>query len=121
MFSGYNDKISVLVGHVLEKVKGLVVDPQRLSVMKETGNISLVSLPSLLNLAISKLQLEWENFFLEKSYTISDFHARYLLSEHQWTTEEKLRNCLVSTYIQEVEHRLNINLSCYYRGYSKNI
>lgn len=35
MFSGYNDKISVLVGHLLEKVKGIVVDPQRLSVLKE--------------------------------------------------------------------------------------
>ena len=35
MFGGYNDKIPVLVGHVLEKVKGLVVDPQRLSVIKE--------------------------------------------------------------------------------------
>ena len=35
MFGGYNDKIPVLVRHVLEKVKGLVVDPQRLSVMKE--------------------------------------------------------------------------------------
>lgn len=27
--------MSTLVGHVLEKVKGLVVDPQRLAVIKE--------------------------------------------------------------------------------------
>ena len=33
--NGYNDKMSVLVQHVLEKIKGLVVNPQRLTVMKE--------------------------------------------------------------------------------------
>jgi len=33
--SGYNDKMSALVGHVLEKVKALVVDPQRLEVIKD--------------------------------------------------------------------------------------
>lgn len=33
--SGYNDKMAVLVKHVLEKIKGLVVEPVRLDVMKE--------------------------------------------------------------------------------------
>lgn len=33
--SGYNDKISVLAGHILEKVKGPVVDPERLAVIRE--------------------------------------------------------------------------------------
>lgn len=33
--NGYNDKMTVLVQHVLEKVKGLVVNPERLAVMKE--------------------------------------------------------------------------------------
>ena len=33
--SGYNDKMAVLVKHVLEKIKGLVVNPARLEVMKE--------------------------------------------------------------------------------------
>lgn len=33
--SGYNDKLSILVKHVLEKLKGLVVSPDRLAVMKE--------------------------------------------------------------------------------------
>ena len=32
---GYNDKMAVLVKHVLEKIKGLVVNPVRLEVMKE--------------------------------------------------------------------------------------
>ena len=90
MLSGYNDKMSVLLGHLLEKVKGLVVDPQRLSVIKEQVTFLLVSFPSLLNLTICKLRLEWENFFLEKSYNISDFYTRYVLSERQWTIEEKL-------------------------------
>lgn len=33
--NGFNDKMSVLVKHVLEKIKGIVIDPGRLAVMKE--------------------------------------------------------------------------------------
>jgi insulysin len=33
--SGYNDKISVLCEHVVEKLAGLLVNPERLEVMKE--------------------------------------------------------------------------------------
>lgn len=34
--NGYNDKISVLAQHVLDKIKTLVVDPRRLEVIKES-------------------------------------------------------------------------------------
>lgn len=34
--SGYSDKISVLVHHVLDKIKTLEVNEQRLEVMKES-------------------------------------------------------------------------------------
>jgi len=37
--NGYNDKVAVLVQDVLDKIKGLVVDPQRLEVMKEQVGI----------------------------------------------------------------------------------
>ena len=33
--TGYNDKMFVLAQHILDKIKGLVVDPKRLSVIKE--------------------------------------------------------------------------------------
>jgi secreted Zn-dependent insulinase-like peptidase len=33
--SGYNDKLPVLAHHVLEKIKDIEVDPERLRVMKE--------------------------------------------------------------------------------------
>lgn len=39
--NGYNDKMTVLVQHVLEKIKGLVVRPDRLAVMKE--QVSLIA------------------------------------------------------------------------------
>ena len=32
---GYNDKMFVLAQYILDKIKGLVVNPQRLSVIKE--------------------------------------------------------------------------------------
>ncbi|KAG6833674.1 hypothetical protein H0H87_002870 [Tephrocybe sp. NHM501043] len=71
--SGYNDKLSVLVGKVLETVKSLAVNCQRLEVMKEQN------------------QREWRNFFLGQSYTLSDYFGRYLLTADQWTLEEKLK------------------------------
>jgi insulysin len=33
--SGYNDRISVFCKHVVEKLAGLLVNPERLEVMKE--------------------------------------------------------------------------------------
>ncbi|KAH8826892.1 Metalloenzyme, LuxS/M16 peptidase-like protein [Flagelloscypha sp. PMI_526] len=70
--NGYNDRMFVLVKHILEKLKGLVVLPDRLDVMKEQA------------------KRDWENFFLGQSYTLSDYYARYLTTELQWTQEEKL-------------------------------
>ncbi|KAF8798143.1 hypothetical protein BYT27DRAFT_7124234 [Phlegmacium glaucopus] len=87
MMSGYNDKMSVLVRHILEKVKGLVVDPQRLSVKKE------------------QVRLEWQNFFLGQPYSISDFYGRYLLSEYQWTAEDKLKE-LPSVTAEDIQKHM---------------
>jgi insulysin len=42
--NGYNDKMTVLVGHVLEKVKGLAVDPQRLAVIKDQVSTSDIAI-----------------------------------------------------------------------------
>jgi insulysin len=70
--SGYNDKLHVLAKHVLEKARSLVVNPERLEVMKE------------------QLKRDWKNFFLEQPYRISDHHGRYLLTYKTWTIAEKL-------------------------------
>lgn len=69
---GYNDKMNLLTRHVLEKAKGLVVDGERLAVMKE------------------QTKRDWENIFLGPTYKMSDYYGIYLLSEKQWTYEEKL-------------------------------
>ncbi|RDB21223.1 hypothetical protein Hypma_011756 [Hypsizygus marmoreus] len=71
--NGYNDKMSVLVKHVLEKIKGLHVDPKRLAVMKEQA------------------KRDWHNFYLGQSYALSDYFGRYALTAQQWTLEEKLK------------------------------
>ncbi|KAF8965197.1 Metalloenzyme, LuxS/M16 peptidase-like protein [Flammula alnicola] len=90
--NGYNDKMSVLVRHVLEKVKGSVIDPKRLAVIKEEA------------------RREWENFFLGQSYSLSDYYARYLMSERQWTIEEKLKE-LPSVTADEVQEHMKVLLS----------
>ncbi|KAF5380968.1 hypothetical protein D9615_004092 [Tricholomella constricta] len=90
--NGYNDKLIVLVKHVLEKVKRLDVDPQRLAVMKEQN------------------KREWENFFLGQSYSLSDYFGRYIMTEQQWTLEEKLKE-LASITPEEVKAHIKQLLS----------
>jgi insulysin len=70
--SGYNDKMGVLAKHILERIRGLVVDPARLEVIKE------------------QLKRDWENFFLGQSYKISDYYGKHLLADKQWLITEKL-------------------------------
>ncbi|KAH7923541.1 hypothetical protein BV22DRAFT_1015236 [Leucogyrophana mollusca] len=72
LLSGYNDKLSVLGRHVLETVKNLQIRSDRLEVMKE------------------QVKRDWENFFLSQSYRLSDYYGRYMLTDKQWTLEEKL-------------------------------
>ncbi|KAG5637127.1 hypothetical protein H0H81_005656 [Sphagnurus paluster] len=88
--NGYNDKLAVLIKHVLEKVKGLDIDPQRLAVMKE--------------------QAKWENFFLGQSYSLSDYFGRYIMTEQQWTLQEKL-NELASVTPEEIKAHIELLLS----------
>jgi len=70
--SGYNDKLAVLMQHVLEKAKGLVVNPDRFAVITE------------------EIKRGYENFFLAQSYQLADHYARYLVTEETWTVDERL-------------------------------
>ncbi|KAJ3510226.1 hypothetical protein NLJ89_g4805 [Agrocybe chaxingu] len=90
--NGYNDKMAVLVSHVLEKVRALAIDPQRLAVVKE------------------QTRREWENFFLGQSYSLSDYYGRYLMSERAWTVDEKLKE-LPSISAEEVKAHMEQVLS----------
>ncbi|KAF8163442.1 Metalloenzyme, LuxS/M16 peptidase-like protein [Crassisporium funariophilum] len=90
--NGYNDKMSVLVRHVLEKVKGLVVNPERLSVIKD------------------QTKRDWENFFLGQSYSNSDYYGRYLMAQQQWTIDEKLKE-LPSVTPQDIQEHMKKLLS----------
>ncbi|KAJ3837999.1 Metalloenzyme, LuxS/M16 peptidase-like protein [Lentinula raphanica] len=82
---GYNDKMSVLVQHVLDKVKSLEVRPNRLRVIVEQSKHS------------------WENFFLEQSYQLSEYYGRYLMTQEQWTLDEYLKELAVEITPDEVE------------------
>ncbi|KAJ7217183.1 Metalloenzyme, LuxS/M16 peptidase-like protein [Mycena pura] len=89
---GYNDKMSVLVEHVLEKMKAIVVDPARLAIMKE------------------KAKRDLENFFLDQSYTLSNYYARYIMAEQQWT-KDKLLEELPSVTAEELQQHIRLLLS----------
>ncbi|KDQ33027.1 hypothetical protein PLEOSDRAFT_1032530 [Pleurotus ostreatus PC15] len=85
--NGYNDKMPILVHHVLEKIKTLAIDPERFAVMREQA------------------KKNWENFFLGQSYQLSEYYARYLLTEQQWTHQEKLA-VLPSVTIEDLQQHI---------------
>ncbi|KAF9482803.1 insulin-degrading enzyme [Pholiota conissans] len=88
--NGYNDKMAVLVDHVLEKIKSVPIDPKRLDVVKEEA------------------RREYENFFLGQSYSLSDYYARYLMTKQQYTQEEKLKELPTITVAEVQEHRKSL-------------
>jgi insulysin len=88
--SGYNDKMVVLVQHVLEKIKGLAVNPERLAVMKEQVSCTLLVLRLTTEDFYMKVKRDWENFYLGQSYSLSDYYGRYILTNQTWTVEERL-------------------------------
>ncbi|KAF8059523.1 Metalloenzyme, LuxS/M16 peptidase-like protein [Lyophyllum atratum] len=91
-FNGYNDKLVILIKRVLEVIKGLAVDTQRLAVMKEQN------------------QKEWESFFLHHPYTLSDYFARYIMNAQQWTPVEKLKE-LTSITPEQIQGHMKQLLS----------
>ncbi|KAJ7085711.1 Metalloenzyme, LuxS/M16 peptidase-like protein [Mycena belliarum] len=90
--NGFNDKMAVLVKHVLEKIKGIVIDSNRLAVMKEQAKRDL------------------ENFFLGQSYSLSDYYGRYILAQQQWTLEQLLKE-LPSVTAEELQQHVKLLLS----------
>ncbi|KAJ3740513.1 insulin-degrading enzyme [Lentinula detonsa] len=87
---GYNDKMSVLVQHVLDKVKSLEVRPDRLRVIIEQNKHN------------------WENFFLGQSYQLSEYYGRHLMTQEQWTVDELLKELPTISTDEIVEHAKKI-------------
>lgn len=82
---GYNDKLSVLVEHVLKKLKDITITQDRVTVVAE------------------QLQQEIENFYLTQPYTISDYYADYFLQERGWTPKQKLAE-LEHVTLSDIQH-----------------
>ncbi|EAU88742.1 insulin-degrading enzyme [Coprinopsis cinerea okayama7 len=74
--TGYNDKVSVLLKHVLENIKNIKIETGRFQAIQE------------------EVKREWRNFFFGQSYSLSDYYARHLLTEQHWTIEDKLRELM---------------------------
>ncbi|KAI0353367.1 LuxS/MPP-like metallohydrolase [Trametes cingulata] len=69
---GYNDKLHVLLRTVLEKIRDLQVQPERLCVIKE------------------KVQREYENFYMGQPSNLSEYYATWLFMPTIWTPAQKL-------------------------------
>ncbi|CEL63782.1 insulysin [Rhizoctonia solani AG-1 IB] len=82
---GYNDKLSVLMEHVLEKVKSIIITEDRVTVIAE------------------QLQQEIENFYLTQPYTLSNYYADHFLRETGWTPKQKLAELDYVT-LNDIQH-----------------
>lgn len=90
--SGYNDKLPVLARQVLERVRRLEVEPERLAVILE------------------QTKRNWQNVFLNQTYTISNYFMGYLLTESFHTILEKLKEIDTIT-AEEIEKHAQVFLS----------
>ncbi|KAI0053918.1 hypothetical protein FA95DRAFT_1551697 [Auriscalpium vulgare] len=90
VIAGYNDKLHILWRDIMEKVRNLQVQTDRLDVMKE------------------QTKRDWENFFLGQTYRISDYYGRYLMNERQWTIPEKLEALAGITAVDVQQHILSL-------------
>ncbi|KAG1891434.1 Metalloenzyme, LuxS/M16 peptidase-like protein [Suillus subluteus] len=95
---GYNEKLPVLARRVLETVRNLQVREDRLVVIKE------------------KVKRDWENFFMDQGYRLSDYYTQYMLTHNTWTIAEKLQEISNVTQDELQKHiddflvRLNIQM-----------
>lgn len=96
--SGYNDKLHVLAKDVLKRAKALKVNPERLDVMKDQVRIFCIFRGSRVNTLRLQAKREYENFFLGQPYRLSDYYARYLLTEREWTMSELLEEVSSEQY-----------------------
>ncbi|KAH9896624.1 LuxS/MPP-like metallohydrolase [Cubamyces lactineus] len=84
---GYSDKIHVLLGTVLDKLRGLQVHPDRLRVLKE------------------KIQREYENFYMGQPSGLSESYATWAFMPTIWTPAEKLLELSLITENDVSRHR----------------
>lgn len=93
--NGYNDKLHVLAHHVFEKAKTLQVKLDRLNLKKE------------------EMRRDWENFFLDQPVRVSDYLAKYLLTERDWTLVEKLSELSCKYLVNRSVQYAHESCSCY--------
>ncbi|CAO1621115.1 unnamed protein product [Jaminaea pallidilutea] len=95
---GYNDKLAVLMSHILKAIRGFSVDPARFEIVKDT------------------VARAYENFRLEMPYQHANYYTTYLTVERMWTPEEKLKELKqlqaedVQRFIPELLSRLHIEM-----------
>ncbi|KAI0819462.1 LuxS/MPP-like metallohydrolase [Trametes gibbosa] len=89
---GYCDKLPALLRIVLETVRGLRVQPDRLRVVKE------------------EVQREYENFYMSQPSHLSETYAGWMFMPTVWTPAEKLQE-LLTINESDVEHHRDALLS----------
>lgn len=69
---GYNDKLPVLLGYILEQMTNFKVSPDRFEIIKD------------------QVRRSYQNFRLEAPYQHANYYTTYLTVEKLWTADDKL-------------------------------
>ncbi|KAI0077374.1 LuxS/MPP-like metallohydrolase [Panus rudis PR-1116 ss-1] len=93
--TGYNDKLGVLLDTVMERLKNLVIKPDRLKVMAE------------------QLDREYKNFYIRQPSLLCDHYAACVMMPVVWTPDVKLKEIPYIT-VEDVQRHKDDLLSKIY-------
>jgi len=93
--SGYNEKVLVLLNTVIQKIKTLIVDPNRFGVIKE------------------RLEQRYRNYYLSQPRVLSQQKALDLLAPVVWSVAEKHTELENVSYSDVQAHHLDL-LTAFY-------
>lgn len=95
---GYNDKLPVLLGYILEQVRNFKVKDDRFEIIKD------------------QVRRAYLNFRLEAPYQHANYYTTYLTIEKLWTAEDKLQEIDhikpqdVQRFLDDVRGRLHLEM-----------
>lgn len=65
---------------------------------------------------VNQVKRDWENFFMDQGYRLSDYYTQYLLTHDTWTIAEKLQEISSESLWFSDENRSNPDYDRCHKG-----
>jgi len=106
---GYNDKMAILATHIMARMKTCVVDPQQLAIVKEKVCDAFFG-KDFSKCDTMQARMDWQNFFLGQSYSLSGYFCSYALTDQLWSLEENLKELPCKLYYTHPQGASSLNM-----------